>query len=154
MKKSINLKSNTLCVCVLALILVCVLVFRNINEGFITKVKSDSFIKGKPRGSFTKGQFIKGNPKVSKHGSCNSLKSTLKMKINKFNNNLNKWNEMLKQSQSMPSSKDKNNLTKKMNLMVDHLSRRHTELEQIVNELTQLKCHNFPKKLPRLPKKM
>ena len=43
--KGMNVQKCTLCVCVLTLILVCVLVFRNVNEGFDEYKHSDVYYK-------------------------------------------------------------------------------------------------------------
>ena len=46
MKKSINLKSNTLCVCVLILVLLCLLLYRNGRENFVPVVQMTTPEKG------------------------------------------------------------------------------------------------------------
>ena len=76
-----NVQKCTLCVCVLTLILVCVLVYRNVNEGFISGANKPGLEEVDPT---TAGSRVKSGERVAAGRGCRGPKTKVERDIVAF----------------------------------------------------------------------
>ena len=155
--KGMNVQKCTLCVCVLTLILVCVLVYRNVNEGFaVGKNEPDDPAKNS-----------------TGYGQCKSHKDALRNKKKKFNEILEEW-ERYRDHLIVLSDKRREierlviggagnrrqlieiderieKVTENMGIYYENLEKLHKQIKHIHHKLRHYNCKDWDTVLPKLP---